>query len=40
MARNALEHVQPERGIEGGLVDQADGLVEISYPMASNTPPS
>jgi hypothetical protein len=38
MIRNALENVRPQREIERGLVDQADGLVEVSYPIAANTP--
>jgi hypothetical protein len=37
MAGNALEHARPERGIERGLVDQADRLVEIIYPIGVNT---
>jgi hypothetical protein len=37
MFGNAPQRVRPERAIERGLVDQADGLVEISYPMAINS---
>jgi hypothetical protein len=36
MAGNTLEHARPERGIERGLVDQADRLVEIIYPIGVN----
>jgi hypothetical protein len=37
MVRDALEHARPERGIERGLVDQADRRVEIIYPIGVNT---
>jgi hypothetical protein len=39
MARNALQNFRPKRGIERGLVDQADGLVEVNYPITIKTPP-
>ena len=39
MYGDLLEHAGPERGIERGLVNQADRLVEISYPIAIKSQP-
>jgi hypothetical protein len=39
VGRDLLENLRPERRVERGLVDQADGLVEISYPITIKTPP-
>ncbi|MGH6914207.1 MAG: hypothetical protein ACREH3_10940 [Geminicoccales bacterium] len=33
MACDAPENARPKRGIEGGLVNQANRVVEVSYPM-------
>jgi hypothetical protein len=34
MAGNALERAWPELRIEGGLVDQANRIVEVGYPIS------